>query len=82
MRYVIGLILVLVLVFGCSNGEVVDDLGSYSVNCKGRIPLFRPDGSLVLRWQKDEEGNRIGDAPVSLQSDHSLVWSTKPTLIE
>lgn len=54
------------------DNEVVDGLSSVSINCNTRIPLFRPDGTPEMRWQKDADGNRVGDAPQPLQPDHRL----------
>lgn len=43
-----------------------------SVNLEARTPLFRPDGQPVTVWQKDKDGNRLGDAPLPLQPAHHL----------
>lgn len=37
-----------------------------------RQPLFRPDGRLVTVWQKDEDGERIGDSPRPLSAGYYL----------
>lgn len=57
-----------------NKGESVEDL-SLGINCIERIPLFRPDGSLILRWQKDENGERVGDEPVPIKPSFGLCWS-------
>jgi len=43
-----------------------------SVNLEARQPLFRPDGQPVTVWQKDENGKRVGDAPLPLKGDYCL----------
>ena len=54
------------------DNEEVPGQHALSVNLEGRKPLFLPDGQPVVVWQKDEEGNRVGDAPLPLKPDHSL----------
>ena len=54
------------------NGEEVAEQVALSINLEARVPLYRADGSLVTQWQKDENGERIGDAPVSIKPDHYL----------
>lgn len=53
-------------------GEEVAGQTAVSINLEARIPLYRPDGSLVTVWQKDEHGERIGNAPVPIKPDHYL----------
>lgn len=43
-----------------------------SINLEARNPLFRPDGQPVTVWQKDQDGNHIGDAPLPLKPKHHL----------
>lgn len=43
-----------------------------SINLEGRTPLRRPDGQPVTVWQKDENGERVGDAPVPITPAYSL----------
>ena len=54
------------------DGEVADDCVALSVNLKEREELFRPDGQPVTVWQKDEKGNRVGDAPLPLKANYRL----------
>ena len=49
------------------SGHEVDRAHSVSINLAARIPLVGPDGNPLLRWQKDEAGERIGDAPIPLE---------------
>lgn len=53
------------------NGE---DIGqtALSINLEARRPLFYPDGKSVTVWQKDEWGDRVGEAPMPLQPDFYL----------
>ncbi|MBI5004722.1 MAG: hypothetical protein HZC04_00860 [Candidatus Lloydbacteria bacterium] len=37
-----------------------------------RQPLFRPDGTPVMVWQKGEDGERIGDSPRPLSAEYYL----------
>jgi len=53
-------------------GEEVIGYHAISINLESRKPLFRPDGQPVTVWQKDEKGNRVGDAPLPLKPDHYL----------
>ena len=54
-----------------NNEEVFGDY-ALSINLEGRNPLFLPDGQPVVVWQKDGEGNRVGDAPLPLKIVHNL----------
>jgi len=54
------------------NGEEVAGQRALSINLEAREPLFRPDGQPVTRWQKDEEGERVGDAPLPIKPDYRL----------
>lgn len=38
-----------------------------SVNLEGRTPLFQPDGKPILVWDKDGQGNRLGNEPKPLK---------------
>lgn len=53
-------------------GETVDGEHAVSVNLEVRKPLFDNVGNPVRTWRKDENGNRLGDAPVPLQPDYVL----------
>ena len=37
-----------------------------------RKPLFRPDGTPVMVWKKNENGERVGDKPVPLHPEYYL----------
>lgn len=54
------------------NGEEIPDQRTVSINLEARQPLFRPDGQTVTVWQKDENGKRVGDAPLPLKADYCL----------
>lgn len=54
------------------NGEEVPGQRAVSINLEARQPLFRPDGQPVTVWQKDENGKRVGDAPIPLKADYCL----------
>ena len=53
-------------------GEEMPDQRVASVNFEARKPLIQSDGQPVLVWQKDDAGNKIGDAPLPLQSSFML----------
>lgn len=53
-------------------GEEIIGHHTISVNFESRRPLFRPDGQPVTVWQKDEKGNRVGNAPLPLKPDCCL----------
>lgn len=55
-----------------TDNEQIPGYHALSINLKGRKPLFLPDGQPVVVWQKDKEGNRVGDAPLSLRPDYHL----------
>lgn len=55
------------------NGEEVPSKNTASINFEARSPLFRPDGTPVLVWAKDERGNRLGDAPMPPKANRDLV---------
>lgn len=54
------------------DGEEIPDHRAVSVNLEARQPLFRPDGQPVTMWQKDENGRRVGDAPLPIKADYCL----------
>ena len=54
------------------NGEEIPDQRAVSINLEARQPLFRPDGQPVTVWQKDENGKRMGDAPLPIKGDYCL----------
>lgn len=54
------------------NGEEIPDQRTVSINLEVRQPLFRPDGQPVTVWQKDENGERVGDAPLPLKASYCL----------
>lgn len=46
--------------------EPVPGLSAASVNLVARKPRFRPDGELILEWERDAAGNKVGNAPHSI----------------
>lgn len=54
------------------NGEEISGQRAVSVNLEARQPLLRPDGQPVTVWQKDENGKRVGDAPLPLKANYHL----------
>lgn len=54
------------------DGEEIPNKRAMSINLTARTPLFRPDGQPVTVWQKDENGKRVGDAPLPLKADYRL----------
>lgn len=55
------------------DGEEIKGQRAISINLEARNPLFLPDGSQVVAWEKDGAGRRIGTAPVPIQPAHKLV---------
>lgn len=53
-------------------GDEVADQRALSINMEARQPRFLPDGQPVLVWQKDGQGQRVGDAPAPIKPDHHL----------
>lgn len=54
------------------NGEEIPDQRAVSINLEARQPLLRPDGQPLTVWQKDENGKRVGEAPLLLKADYYL----------
>ncbi len=54
------------------DGEEIPGQRAVSINLEAREPLFRPDGQPVVVWQKDERGERVGDAPLPIVSERRL----------
>ncbi|MDP1688904.1 MAG: hypothetical protein Q8L47_02125 [bacterium] len=54
------------------DGMESPDQRTLCINLEVRQPLFRPDGRPIMVWQKDESGNRVGDAPLPLKADYYL----------
>lgn len=62
--------------------QVVEGLSAASINFEHRTPLLQADGTPVKMWQKDEQGNRIGDAAVPIKAKNQLrVLSNSVVLI-
>jgi len=55
------------------DSEAVEGLSTASINCNMRTPLYCSDRTPKMRWQKDDNGRRIGDAPLPLRADYLLV---------
>lgn len=43
-----------------------------TVNLSVRLPRFYPDGRLVTQWQKNEQGERVGDFSLPLKPNYYL----------
>ena len=43
-----------------------------SINLEARTPLFHPDSTPVLVWEKDAQGNKIGDGPKPIKPTGAL----------
>jgi len=54
------------------NEEEIPEQHALSINLELRKPLIQPDGKPIVVWQKDNQDNRIGDAPLPLKPDHYL----------
>lgn len=54
------------------DGREVVGQSTISINLEARIPRFHPDGSLLMQWQKDDQGNRVGDCPKAIVPAHYL----------
>lgn len=50
----------------------VDDKYVISINLEARDPLVNPDGSLILRWKRDENNNKIGDQKFPIEPKNFL----------
>ena len=53
-------------------GERVQGYYTVSINLEARKPFCSSDGKPIVVWQKDEEGNRLGDAPIPIKANHNL----------
>lgn len=49
------------------DGEIVDEQYAISINLEARTPLIGGDGSPLFQWQRDENGERIGDGPIEIK---------------
>lgn len=56
-------------------GKPVPGAENLHIALAGRAPRQRPDGSPVLVWETDEEGLRVGDAPLPLKPDTEVQLS-------
>lgn len=54
------------------NGKEIPGQRAVSINMEVRKPLYHPDGKPVTVWQKDQWGDRIGEAPLPIQPDFRL----------
>jgi len=55
-----------------SDNERVPGQATISVNLEARKPLLNSDSQPIMVWQKDREGERVGDQPVPLRPDYYL----------
>lgn len=54
------------------DGRIIDDVYALSVNLEARKPLLDSTGKPIFQWQKDENGEKIGDSPISLRPEKFL----------
>lgn len=61
-----------------ANGREVPGEHAVSVNLEVRQPLLGPSGTPITEWEKDAEGNRVGEAakPLAPKSAVHIVGST------
>ncbi|MEK7658279.1 MAG: hypothetical protein AAB352_00235 [Patescibacteria group bacterium] len=52
--------------------EEVQDQRALSVNLAARDTIVQPNGELIKRWEKDDQGNRIGEGPVPIVPKRQL----------
>jgi len=50
-----------------SDGKIVNGQYVVSVNFEARKPLIDKNGNNLIQWQKNECGDRIGDAPITIE---------------
>ena len=53
-------------------GQMVPDAYALSVNLHARVPLFDATGKPMVRWQRDEAGEKVGEAPLILKPPRFL----------
>jgi len=49
------------------DGEIVDEQYAISINLEMRVPLIGGDGSPLKQWQRDDDGEQIGEGPVEVK---------------
>ena len=54
------------------NGVEVTGQRAWSINVEGRRPFCQPDGQPVVEWEKDENGRRLGTAPIPIKPAYRL----------
>lgn len=57
------------------SNPLADEKRGMNVVLDTRKPFVQGDGQPVTVWQKDATGERIGDAPIPLKSEHHLRFS-------
>ncbi|HNY35839.1 MAG TPA: hypothetical protein PLD14_02400 [Candidatus Pacearchaeota archaeon] len=50
------------------DGKVIEGCQVASINLEARKPLFLPNGQSVVQWNRDQQGNKIGDAPEPIKA--------------
>ncbi|MFA5133336.1 MAG: hypothetical protein WC459_00805 [Patescibacteria group bacterium] len=55
-----------------SHGEIVAGEWTFSIMANRRTPLFEEDGSPVMVWKKNEEGDIIGDEKIPLTPEVNI----------
>lgn len=58
--------------FFYSEGDEAKNERVFHICLEVRTPLFRPDGTPVTEWQRDENDEKVGDASLPLMPDYRL----------
>jgi len=54
------------------NGEMIEGQCFLSINFEVRQPFLEPNGQPIRMWQKDEQGRKIGNAPLPIKPAYIL----------
>ena len=54
------------------DGKDINGQYALSINLEARKPLCCSDGQSVTEWQRDENGKRVGEAPLPLKAKYCL----------
>lgn len=54
------------------------NLPAISLNFEARMARLGPDGKPEMRWQRDQQGDRIGDTKVPWQPDPKFILGIRP----
>lgn len=58
--------------FFCNESSETENERVFQICLEVRTPLFRPDGTPVTVWQRDKNGEKVGDASLPLTPDYRL----------